>query len=281
MLVEVTTPVALQPKATYYAKIQLTGAESAFGSASDVAAKLSGLFASVTVWDTSNVPAIFPDRTAYSSGSTYWARGVYAGAAKTVGLPEELKRVWVDAAAQPAPAPPGGYTPPPDFVGPPEPGWNWPIAPSVTPGPTPTPTPAAPGTTATASTASSSTLRVVAGVAAIVGLFVVTLKLARHGLLAAAAFAIVFLFSCAWDQPSPSAFTPVAGNPCGNLGVECGNHMCCDDGETCGQPNGMGCPAGACCDVRAPPAFAKLGDSGASENSGPVIVVTHPQRQVP
>jgi hypothetical protein len=182
MLVEVTTPVALQPNATYYAKIQLTGAESAFGSASDVAAKLSGLFASVTVWDTSNVPAIFPDRTAYSSGSTYWARGVYTGAAKTVGLPEELKRVWVDAAAQPAPAPPGGYTPPPDFVGPPEPDWNWPIAP--TPGPTPTPTPAAPGipaVTPSANASSSSTLRVVAGVAAIAALFAITLKLARHG----------------------------------------------------------------------------------------------------
>lgn len=175
-LVEVTFPIALRPSATYYAKIQLTGMEASFGSASDVAEKLSGLFSSVSVWDASNVPTIFPDRAAYANGATFWARGVYSGAAKTVAPPEELKRVWVDVAAQPAPAPPGGITPPPDWSGPPEPGWNWPITPS----PEPTPTPEAPGATA-ASAAPTSNAASILGGAAIALVALALFRMAHHG----------------------------------------------------------------------------------------------------
>jgi hypothetical protein len=85
-----------------------------------------------------------------------------------------------------------------------------------------------------------------------------------------------------WDDPQPSAFQPVPGAPCGNLGVDCGHKMCCDEGETCGDRI-HGCPIGACCDVRTPPAFLHYGDSGIvnDRDAGPIVVVTHPQRQAP
>jgi hypothetical protein len=168
-LVDITAAsVLLQPGVAYYAKIQLTGAEAAFGTASDVAEKFGSLgFTSITIWDPSNVPAVFPDRTAFPTGDTYWARGTYSGKPQTAGLPPELKRVWIDdPKSQPAPAP-GGYTPPPDFVGPPEPGWNWPIAPTpATPGVTPS-APEAPRVT-TPNTARN----VIVGVACIIIVFV-------------------------------------------------------------------------------------------------------------
>jgi hypothetical protein len=76
-------------------------------------------------------------------------------------------------------------------------------------------------------------------------------------------------WACAWDNPNPNAFKPVPGNPCGNLGVVCldstgkESGMCCDEGETCGGGKySVGCPAGACCDVRTPPDFATR-DGGA------------------
>jgi hypothetical protein len=170
-LVDITAAsVLLQPGIVYYAKIQLTGAESTFGTASDVAEKFSSLgFTSITIWDPSNVPAVFPDRSAFPTGDTYWARGTYSGKAQTAGLPSELKRVWVDdPKSQPAPAP-GGYTPPPDFVGPPEPGWNWPVAPSnSTPTPAPTPSaPEAPGVTVASATPKPNLLVGLAAVAVI------------------------------------------------------------------------------------------------------------------
>jgi hypothetical protein len=105
-LVDITAAsVLLQPGIVYYAKIQLTGAESAFGTASDVAEKFSSL----------------------------------------------------------------GYTPPPDFVGPPEPGWNWPVAPSnSTPTPAPTPSaPEAPGVTVASATPKPNLLVGLAAVAVI------------------------------------------------------------------------------------------------------------------
>lgn len=176
--------VSLQSGATYYAKIQLTGAEATFGTASDVAEKFGSLgFTSITIWDTSNVPAIFPDRAAFSSGDTYWARGSYSGSARAVGLPSEIKRVWINASNQPAPAP-GGYTPPPDFVGPPEPGWNWPIAPTPTPGPTPsptpTPTPKAP-MVATTSAAASTPRNLIIGIVAFAALSLAVYEFSRRG----------------------------------------------------------------------------------------------------
>jgi len=63
----------------------------------------------------------------------------------------------------------------------------------------------------------------------------------------------ILIGACAWDATQPAAFKPVAGNPCGNLGVPCSNGMCCDEGETCG--GNPGCPAGYCCNVRTPPVF--------------------------
>lgn len=84
---------------------------------------------------------------------------------------------------------------------------------------------------------------------------------------------------CAWDTPSPSVYQPVPGNECGNLGVECGGHFCCWEGETCGAI-GRSCPAGACCNVRMPPAFLRFSDAGSITSvPEPVIVVTHVQRQ--
>jgi hypothetical protein len=86
--------------------------------------------------------------------------------------------------------------------------------------------------------------------------------------------------ACGWDAPQPAAFAPVPGNPCGNLGVPCldsagkESGFCCDEGETCG--GNPGCPPGACCNVRMPPAFLKKSDSGIVENQMPVVVVTHP-----
>lgn len=94
--------------------------------------------------------------------------------------------------------------------------------------------------------------------------------------LTAALFVIVA--SCAWDQPNQGAFQPVPGAPCGNVGVDCGNHMCCNEGETCGQDSGIGCPAGMCCDVRMPPDFLKYSDAGVHDAG---IRTPHPQRQGP
>ena len=94
---------------------------------------------------------------------------------------------------------------------------------------------------------------------------------------------IVALFAaCAWDKPNPSAFQPVPGAPCGNLGVDCGNKMCCDEGETCGAA-GRSCPAGMCCNIREPPSFLHYGDSGivGDRDAGPIVIITKPQRQTP
>lgn len=89
-----------------------------------------------------------------------------------------------------------------------------------------------------------------------------------------------FSWACGWDQPQPSAFAPVPGNPCGNLGVVCldmqgePSGMCCDEGETCGGGKySVGCPAGACCDIREPPMAsgyrdAYAGDAGYRPNHG-------------
>jgi hypothetical protein len=107
--------IAVSHGATYYAKIQLTGMESMFGSASAVKGKLEGAgFTSVVVYDdVTKVPPIFPDRGKYSDGSTYWASGVYSGPATTKAMPSEVKRVWVvDAPAAPAAALPAAAAAP-------------------------------------------------------------------------------------------------------------------------------------------------------------------------
>jgi hypothetical protein len=87
------------------------------------------------------------------------------------------------------------------------------------------------------------------------------------------------LIHCSWDKPNPAAFTPVPGNPCGNVGVECGNHMCCDEGETCGGV-GRSCPVDSCCDVRMPPSFLHYADSGivTDRDAGQIVIVKGKQR---
>jgi hypothetical protein len=98
---------------------------------------------------------------------------------------------------------------------------------------------------------------------------------------------VLWLAHCSWDRPNPSAFTPVPGNPCGNVGVPCGDangnftHMCCDEGETCGGP-GRSCPDGECCDVRETPAFLSRSDAGVTHeilhNATQVTVVKAHQK---
>ena len=63
------------------------------------------------------------------------------------------------------------------------------------------------------------------------------------------------LGACAWDRVNPDIYKPLPDNKCGAVGVECGHHLCCSEGETCGGP-GRSCPDGMCCDVRQIPAFS-------------------------
>jgi len=60
-----------------------------------------------------------------------------------------------------------------------------------------------------------------------------------------------------WDRVDPRAIAPTPDNPCGNIGVVCldmqgrPSGMCCYEGETCGGSlYSVGCPAGACCNIR-------------------------------
>jgi hypothetical protein len=94
----------LEPGRTYYAKIQLTGLESAFGTEKDVAEKLGAAgFGGVLVQKTPIDDV--PDRAPFSAGTTYWGRGVWKGDARAAAWPSQVKAVWsstgepVDAAA--------------------------------------------------------------------------------------------------------------------------------------------------------------------------------------
>jgi hypothetical protein len=55
------------------------------------------------------------------------------------------------------------------------------------------------------------------------------------------------------DQPIP--MSPGPYGPCGAVGISCPTqHSCCPEGHTCGgEPNSVGCPAGACCFVEPNP----------------------------
>lgn len=90
--------------------------------------------------------------------------------------------------------------------------------------------------------------------------------------------ALVGLVACGWDTVSPEATKSTPDAPCGNLGVPCLgmdgqlDGQCCWEGETCGGGKfSVGCPAGACCDIRQLPGAALGGQDG-----GDVAVVLHP-----
>jgi hypothetical protein len=93
----------LEPGRTYYAKIQLTGLESVFGSEKDVAAKLGGAgFGGVLVQKTP-IDEV-PDRQPFKTGTTYWARGVWNGGERAAAWPSQVKAVW-SSNGQPVDAP--------------------------------------------------------------------------------------------------------------------------------------------------------------------------------
>ncbi len=97
-ILEVTAPeIALAPQTRYLAKLQLTGLESTFGTASAVKDKLHEIgFNPVSVWS-KDPPEFFPDRMAFPSGSTYWALGDWQGPPESMKPPEQIKRAWVMA----------------------------------------------------------------------------------------------------------------------------------------------------------------------------------------
>jgi hypothetical protein len=97
-ILEITAPnVTVAPQTRYLAKIQLTGFESAFGTANAVKDKLHEIgFNPVTVY-AKNPPDIFPDRAEYDHGSTYWAVGDWQGPHESLPMPDQVKRVWVMA----------------------------------------------------------------------------------------------------------------------------------------------------------------------------------------
>jgi hypothetical protein len=84
-----------------------------------------------------------------------------------------------------------------------------------------------------------------------------------------------------WDAVDPNSRKPIAGNPCGNLGVPCfdmnglQNGDCCSEGTTCGGGKwSVGCPADSCCDIREIPEELKYSDSGAVHlSASPVFVI--------
>jgi hypothetical protein len=79
--------------------------------------------------------------------------------------------------------------------------------------------------------------------------------------------------SCAagWDDPPK----PLPGQPCSELEVECvTQHGCCPkDVTTCGgEPNSVGCPAGACCAI-GPGFMASREDAGLPPGARPMRMV--------
>jgi hypothetical protein len=96
----------LEKGRTYYGKIQLTGLESMFGTAPDVAAKITAAgFVGVMV--SAQPIDDVPDRAPFPSGSTFWARGVWEGAEKTLGggaVPSQIKAIWRSEAPEVDPA---------------------------------------------------------------------------------------------------------------------------------------------------------------------------------
>ena len=87
----------LIPKASYLAKIHLTGLQSLFGTAGAVKSKLAELgFSPVSVWQGEAVPDFFPDRVPEVDGSTYWAAGTYSSKPQdNLKRPGAVKRMWV------------------------------------------------------------------------------------------------------------------------------------------------------------------------------------------
>lgn len=164
-LAEITNArVYLAQGATYYAKLQLTGSEATFGSASDVRDALTKAgFNQVSVW--TSAPAIFPDRAAYADGDTYWASGIYTRASGEQVLPPEIKRTWVMEAAD-DPANPDEPVPSPED-----------------PNPTPE-TPATPSGTSTANASATSTLpawKIAVIAATAIGLALAVVEVHEHG----------------------------------------------------------------------------------------------------
>lgn len=95
---------------------------------------------------------------------------------------------------------------------------------------------------------------------------------------AAVLFALIAACAHAGDI-DPRAIAPVPGNPCGNIGVVCldmqgrPSGFCCYEGETCGGGlYSVGCPAGACCNIRQLPGGSQWRpDAGAAD--GPTLFI--------